>query len=191
MKKVVVLLIVSFLLLTGCINSEKQVASENNIVKENLWNVWGNGNSCRALVTEIVDGDTIKVKIKNREYVVNLIGIEAKSPDTPEGKAAIEYLTSLILNKTVTLEKDIIGANDKGEIWAYVWLKTPKSFSTCDYEPIDKPYVNREAITLMVNALLQSQGLTQTSTIEPNVKHSYLLTQLQLVAREKKMGMWK
>lgn len=181
------------ILLLGCNaqSTSNNQSKEQNFLRDTLWNVWRNSNETQALVTNIINGNTIKVNIKKKEYTVFLTGIEADKPDTPNGQQAIEYLKTMTLNRTVILEKDIIGATKKSEIYAYVWLKKPGDFQTFDWDSIDKQTLNNEAITYMVNALMQSEGLTETSLKEPNVKHSTLFTRLQLKAREKKLGKWK
>ena len=66
-------------------------------------------------VTQIVDGDTIKVNLEGQIYTVRLIGIdtpETKYPRKPVecfGQEATVHLTSLINGATVYLTKDKIG----------------------------------------------------------------------------------
>lgn len=84
-----------------------------------------------ALVTDIVDGDTIKVQTKNGDtQTVRLIGIdtpESVHPQKPVECFAIEaskYLEELILDEQVKLEFDPTqGEADRyGRLLAYVWL---------------------------------------------------------------------
>ena len=66
----------------------------------------------RGLVTRVVDGDTIKVRVRNRTETVRLIGIdtpETHRPDTPVecgGRAATRQMRRLAEGRRVTLVAD-------------------------------------------------------------------------------------
>ncbi len=75
-----------------------------------------------ALVTNIVDGDTIDVRLNGQEVRVRYIGV-----DTPErGEAcyaeATSYNRRLVSNKTVRLVKDVSETDRYGRLLRYVWV---------------------------------------------------------------------
>lgn len=63
-------------------------------------------------VTEVIDGDTIRVSYLGKEETIRLIGIDTPEVDPnrggPEcyGKEASAYATSILRNATITLEAD-------------------------------------------------------------------------------------
>lgn len=84
-----------------------------------------------AQVTEVIDGDTIRINLAGEVYRVRLIGIdtpETKDPRKPVecfGQEATEKLKSLIDNETVTLTKDTVGdtIDTYGRLLRYVTLQ--------------------------------------------------------------------
>ncbi len=128
------------------------------------------------LVTKVIDGDTFYcVDNENVEYKIRLIGI-----DTPElrnyGKRkkgyyaieAKEYLSNLIDNKIIKLEFDVDKYDQYNRLLAYVYLE-------------DNTFINAELV---------KNGFARIMTIQPNSKYSDIFYQLQLEARDKKIGIW-
>ncbi len=75
-----------------------------------------------ALVTGIVDGDTIDVLLDGEEFRVRYIGV-----DTPERgedcySEATDYNHSLVSNQTVKLVKDVSETDRYGRLLRYVWV---------------------------------------------------------------------
>lgn len=127
-----------------------------------------------ALVTNVVDGDTIKVQLANgSEEQVRYIGM-----DTPEihgevecyGQEAATYNECLVGGKTVWLELDVQERDRYGRLLAYVYLDSDGK--------------------AMVNAILLSQGYAQIMTVPPNVKYADRFLRLQQEAREAGRGLW-
>lgn len=83
-----------------------------------------------AQVVQVVDGDTIKVRLQGRTYTVRLIGID--TPETLDPRKAVQcygpeassFAKRLLNNKTVYLETDKSqGELDKySRMLRYVWL---------------------------------------------------------------------
>jgi micrococcal nuclease len=139
-----------------------------------------------AVVTRVVDGDTIEVEITARaegpgagravvggNYDVRLIGIdtpESVKPGTPVecfAKEAAGATDALVAGQEVTLVKDVEETDQYGRLLRYV-------------------YIGGE----MVGARLVANGYAHAYTYPPNVRHSSLLVVLQRRAREEDRGLW-
>lgn len=127
-----------------------------------------------ALVTKVIDGDTIWVDISGKSYKVRYIGM-----DTPEtvhpfkpveyfGKEASQKNTELVGGKTVYLEKDVSEKDKYGRLLRYVWM---------------------DDVT-MVNAELVRLGYAYSYTYPPDVRYQDLFLLLQTEARENSRGLW-
>jgi micrococcal nuclease len=126
-----------------------------------------------AVVTRVVDGDTIYVEIAGTEHRLRYIGI-----DTPElanfgeptecfGTEAHEYNRRLVEGQTVGLEKDVSETDEFGRLLRYVWLGNE-----------------------MVNARLVGDGYASAVTYPPDVRYAEMLAALQGEAREAGRGLW-
>lgn len=126
-----------------------------------------------ALVTRVIDGDTIEVETGGAEYRVRYIGIdtpETVAPGQPVGcygREASERNRQLVEGQTVGLEKDVSETDRFGRLLRYVWLGDT-----------------------MVNAALVRDGYALASTFPPDVKHAELFASLQTEAREAGRGLW-
>jgi micrococcal nuclease len=127
----------------------------------------------RALVTRVVDGDTVEVEIDGVEYDLRYIGIdtpETVHPSEPVecfGPEASAYNEELVEGKVVGLEKDVSDVDGFGRLLRYVWLGDE-----------------------MVNATLVREGYAFSATYPPDVKHQEALTALQHEARIAERGFW-
>ncbi|MDI6811183.1 MAG: thermonuclease family protein [archaeon] len=117
-----------------------------------------------ALVTQVVDGDTIAVEGGTR---VRLIGIDAPERDEEYYTEATEYLKSMILHKEVSLERDITDKDRYGRSLRYVWLD------------------NR-----LVNAEIVRAGLAIAKQYDPDTKYQHFIADAEQEAMEKQVGMW-
>jgi micrococcal nuclease len=83
-----------------------------------------------ALVTQVVDGDTIVVQMGKLSQKVRLIGIDApesvdpKKPDQCYGKESAANATKLLLNQTIKLEADPTQTDTDiyGRLLRYIYL---------------------------------------------------------------------
>lgn len=136
-----------------------------------------------AVVTRVVDGDTVHVRLKTgRGEKVRFIGVdtpESTREVEPYGKEAAAYTKKRLLGKTVYLELDVAERDKYGRVLAYVWLAPPKTGSEA------------EVRQKMFNAELLLAGLAQVMTVPPNVKYADLFLKLQAEARKAKMGLWR
>lgn len=126
-----------------------------------------------AIVTRVVDGDTVRVDIEGVEYRVRYIGIDTPETVDPRrpigcfGKEASERNRQLVEGKTVGLEKDISETDDFDRLLRYVWVGD-----------------------LMINAALVEEGYALASTYPPDVKYADDFASLQAKARESESGLW-
>lgn len=135
-----------------------------------------------AQVYKIVDGDTLWVKIDDKEAKVRFIGIN--SPEYTKkiehyGKEATEYTASKLLNKTVYLQKDISDTDEYDRLLRYVWT-----------EKVDK--INEENVSkYLFNYELVHEGLAKSKKYEPDTSLQQYLTKAEQYAIKNKKGMWK
>ncbi len=125
-------------------------------------------------VVDVVDGDTIKVQQSNKEVTtVRLIGIDTPETSHPSkpvqcfGKEATEKLTAMVLNKTVTLEKDSSEVDRYGRQLRYVYF--------------DGAFVNEKMVR---------EGYALESAFEPDTKYKDLFKAAEDYAMENKEGLW-
>jgi micrococcal nuclease len=132
-----------------------------------------------ALVTRVVDGDTIEVSIEGQTYKLRYIGVDTPETVDPRrsvgcmGKEAAQRNRELVEDRTVTLEKDISETDRYGRLLRYVWLDDPSAGQG-----------------RMVNAALVEEGFAQASAYPPDVKYADLFAALQTQAREAGRGLW-
>jgi micrococcal nuclease len=139
-----------------------------------------------AVVTRVVDGDTIEVRITGRvegpgagqaevgrTYDVRLIGI-----DTPEtvhpakpvecfGREASSATEALLEGQTIRLVDDVENSDGYDRLLRYVYLRDE-----------------------MANARLVVNGYASAYTYPPNVRHTEFFVELQRDARGAGRGLW-
>lgn len=139
-----------------------------------------------AVVTRVVDGDTIEVEITARtdgpgagladvggNYDVRLLGIdtpETVAPGSPVecfGPEASEAAGALLAGAEVRLVKDVEEVDSFERLLRYV-------------------YIGAE----MANARLVINGYASAYTYPPNVRHAGLFAALQRSARRAEDGLW-
>lgn len=126
-----------------------------------------------ALVTRVIDGDTIEVTLNGKTYTVRYIGID--TPETvhptlgeePYGKEASIKNKELVEGEKVRLEKDVSETDQYGRLLRYVY--------------VDDLFVNAELVRL---------GYAQVATYPPDVKYQSYFLQLQNEARTNGRGLW-
>src|ERR1700675_4744975 len=129
--------------------------------------------SLTAIVTAVVDADTIYVRVDGRIEKVRYIGMdtpETKHPvkgEEPGGKQATALNRLLVMGKTVRLELDV---------------REPDRHRRCP------PYLY--VGDLMVNAELVRLGYAHAMTVPPNVAYASRFVSLERQAREAGRGLW-
>lgn len=136
----------------------------------------------KAIVTRVVDGDTVQVKLDNgTEAKVRMIGVDTPESTTkqePYGKEASNFTKNQLEGKVIYLEKDISETDKYGRLLRYIWLEPPTEIS------------EKEIRTKMFNAVLLLEGYAQVATYPPDVKYVDYFTKFQKEAREADKGLW-
>ncbi|MDD2666061.1 MAG: thermonuclease family protein [Methanocellales archaeon] len=118
----------------------------------------------RALVTKVVDGDTIIVTGGTR---VRLIGIDAPESNEEYYTEGKEFLESRVLYKEVGLEGDTPDKDMYGRSLRYVWLNDD-----------------------LINAEIVRAGWAIAIQYEPTTKYSNLIAEAEQEAIESQVGIW-
>ena len=127
-----------------------------------------------ALVTRVIDGDTVEVNLNGNLQTVRYIGIdtpETKHPSKPIecfGPEASRFNEELITGMQVLLEKDTTDKDRYGRLLRYVWI---------------------EKVGL-VNQILVENGYARVSTYPPDVKYESLLIAAESLAQADGIGRW-
>jgi micrococcal nuclease len=131
------------------------------------------GDSVRARVVRVVDGDTIVASVDGEHEYVRYVGIdtpETVKPDTPVqcyGQRASDRNHRLVEGRTVRLTFDREVRDDYGRLLAYV-----------------------HAGKRFVNADLVRGGYARTLEIAPNTTHAEELQRLAARAAQAGRGLW-
>lgn len=129
-----------------------------------------------AVVTRVVDGDTILVDVTGREQSVRLLGIdtpESVARDRPVecfGPEAGDFTRSLLPSGTrVRLERDLEARDRYDRLLAYVY---------------------RADDGLFVNLALAEHGFADLLVIEPNEAHATTIAAAVSMAKAAPVGLW-
>ena len=130
----------------------------------------------RATVTEVVDGDTVNVRVGGRTEKVRLIGIDTPETHGPGGlrecfgAEATKRTQALLPRGTeITLVRDAEARDRFGRLLAYVY---------------------RENDDLFVNLALARDGYAAALTLPPNVAHADEFVAAAGDARRHGRGLW-
>lgn len=121
-----------------------------------------------AVVTQIIDGDTIDVEINGETYRVRYIGMDTPERDEPLFREAAEANARLVAGQTVILVKDVSETDRYGRLLRYVYLE-------------DGTFVNGELVR---------RGFAQASSYPPDIALQETLTSLQRTAVNAGTGLW-
>ena len=132
-----------------------------------------------AVVEEVVDGDTIRLRIDGSTETVRLIAIdtpETKHPTKrvecfgPEASSFLETL--LVTDTTVRVERDVEPRDAYGRLLLYVFLRTNAG----------EMLVNREVVL---------RGFARPLMIEPNTRYQQQIVAAAFDAQRHARGLWK
>lgn len=121
-----------------------------------------------AVVTHIVDGDTIDVDINGEIFRLRYIGMDTPERGKPFFQEATDANARMVDGQEVILVKDVSETDRFGRLLRYVYLP-------------DGTFVNGELV---------SQGYAQTATYPPDVAMQEVLAELQRTAVAAGAGLW-
>lgn len=138
----------------------------------------------RAVVTRVVDGDTIHVRMPDGA----LEKVRLSAVDTPEstwdhepfGKEASSYAKQSLAGRTVYLETGPVLRDDTSDrrLLAFVWLE----------RPVDRS--DAEVRAKMFNARLLADGYAEVYEAAQNREYMDEFRELEAEARQARRGMW-
>ena len=150
---------------------------------EYLQSSYSNITLTEAVVTKVVDGDTLWVTIDGKEEKVRLIGIdcpEYTKEIEPYGKEATEFTTNELLGKTVYLQKDVSDTDSYDRLLRYVWTKD-----------VSDNLTDENILDYLFNNKLVEEGLAESNYYAPDILFQVFLEQTETQAKENKKGMWQ
>jgi micrococcal nuclease len=137
-----------------------------------------------ALVTRVVDGDTVEARIGGEVEDVRLIGVD--TPETVKPGAAVQcfgprasrFTHSLLDGRRLRLVFGVERRDAYGRLLAYA-----------DLVPVSG-HADRSWPRRSVNAILVRRGLARSLTIPPNDRFAPLFRRLELDAARAGRGLW-
>jgi micrococcal nuclease len=158
-----------------------------------------------AVVTRVVDGDTVEARIDGRVEDVRLIGIdtpETVKPGSPVecfGPQASRFAHGLLEGRRVRLVFGVERRDPYGRLLAYVYLGRVTGppgengggpFAKGARQAGRRRRGDGTGGPRLANALLVHRGLARTLTIPPNDRYAPLLKRLELGAARAGRGLW-
>ena len=129
----------------------------------------------RALVTRVVDGDTIDLENGQTVRFLGMDTPETVDPRRPVGcfgKEASNKSKDLLSGKVVILQKDVSDTDKYGRILRYIYLQ------------LDNGQI------LFVNDYLVREGFARVLTYPPDIKFDSQLREAETQAKINKKGLW-
>ncbi len=130
----------------------------------------------RAVVTKVIDGDTIELDSGQKVRLVGIDTPETVDPRRPVGcfgKEASNATKSLLTGKMVILQKDVTNTDKYGRLLRYVYL------------PLDNEQI------LFINDYLVRVGFAKVYTYPPDVKFNTQFLEAQRQAQAANLGLWE
>ncbi len=130
-------------------------------------------DEARALVVDIIDGDTITVVLEGdppgKTYIVRYLGVDAP-PNTPSiswGVAAFEINRDLTNGRVVRLERDQTDVDSEGNLLRYVFVNDA-----------------------LLSITLAEQGLARANIVEPDTRFEAEILEAEGRAKAGQLGLW-
>ena len=118
-----------------------------------------------AVVTQIIDGDTIVIK---GGHCVRYIGVDAPEKGEFYYVEAKQMNEELVAGKKIRVERDISDGDEYGRLLRYVYVGD-----------------------IFVNAEMVKQGCAWAKAYPPDVKYQVYLESVEKEARQLKRGVWR
>ena len=152
-------------------NTNKKINQSNlgeatgQLIKEITEPIKETTHQIYTVVSEVIDGDTIRL---SRGDTARLIGINTPEAGQYYHLEAKNKLKELIQSKTVTLEKDVSDTDRYGRLLRYVYVGN-----------------------VFVNLAMVKLGYAEAYKYPPDVKYSKLFEEAENEAKAKGLGIWK
>lgn len=118
-----------------------------------------------AVVTRVIDGDTIEVQMDGALYDVRYIGVNTPERDQPCYDAATAANADMVARQTVQLVQDVSNTDRYGRLLRYVYVGD-----------------------VFVNAELVREGYAEAGYYPPDTAYHELFTQLEAQADRAGLG---
>jgi micrococcal nuclease len=168
--------LVAGLLIGSCSTGDRAGPTDRDppfVTSTGVTSTSGRSPRSNALVTRVVDGDTVEVDFEGRTITVRLFGIdtpESVAPGQPVqcfAIAASSYTTDRLEGERVRLQFDVERIDPYGRTLAYVWLGGE-----------------------LYNETLVRAGYAFVTTYPPNVRYVDRFRAAQREARSADRGVW-
>jgi len=138
-----------------------------------------NRTADRATVIDVVDGDTVRLRIDGHQESVRLIGIDTPETKHPTkgvqcfGPQASDFMTRLLPAGTeLRIERDVEARDSYDRLLLYLFAATPDG----------ERFINLELVT---------RGYARPLSIEPNVRYRRLFVDAAIDAERNLRGLWR
>ena len=153
-----------------------QEENEKYIIEETDSEMESSPQFYTGVVHRVLDGDTIEVWVNGKKETIRLIGTNTPEiqhddysyeDEEPYGREALFTTLEELIKQKVKIELDLMETDVYGRIQAWVWHDGK----------------------LLQERLLE-EGHAYLDTFVPNVRHTQVLVEAQIRARENKRGLW-
>lgn len=138
-----------------------------------------NRTADRATVIDVVDGDTVRLRIDGHQESVRLVGIDTPETKHPTkgvqcfGPQASDFMTRLLPAGTeLRIERDVEARDSYDRLLLYLFAATPDG----------ERFINLELVT---------RGYARPLSIEPNVRYRRLFVDAAIDAERNLRGLWR
>ena len=130
------------------------------------YGLWHSDNSIyeQALVTSVIDGDTVELADGRR---VRYLGIDTPESGEPYADEATARNKELVEGKTIELQRGDRDQDEYGRLLRYVYVDG-----------------------IFVNAELVAEGYATAYIFNPDDRYSQILVQLEQYAKMRERGLW-
>jgi|GEM_PF-2767898 len=119
-------------------------------------------------VLKVIDGDSLIIKLNDKQVEVRLIGIDAPEYPTAQGQEAYRYVKDLLLYKKVKIEYGESLVDKYGRTLVYLYLDD-----------------------LFINWYLVSEGYASPLCVQPNCRYEALFEEAYQKALNLEKGLWR